>query len=103
MALYSSEDVRFKPLGTGIITSGGPFQRVSDPLSLSSHQTALDTIAEASAGAAKEAAGVAVESGAEARGRLEAERRRSAALEAEKAAAEERLAASAAREQVRHR
>ena len=76
MALYSSEDVRFKPLGAGMITSGGTgsrplkFQRVSDPLSLSSHQTALDTIAEASAGAAKEAAGVAVESGAEARGRL---------------------------------
>ena len=57
--------------------------------------------AESSAIASKAACSDAVDACAEARGRLDSERRRASALEAEKAAADERLAAALAREQVR--
>ena len=57
--------------------------------------------AESSAIASKAACNDAVDACAEARGRLDSERRRASALEAEKAAADERLAAALAREQVR--
>ena len=56
--------------------------------------------AESSAIASKAACSDAVDACAEARGRLDSERRRASALEAEKAAADERLAAALAREQV---